>query len=243
VLDCLIGYGGEIEKKNIIVLIDAMRFQKLKDLSIPIIADGVAVADIIVINKIDQVAGEHLDTLKARIDSLRPGAPIVCMSAIEEISCDDLLAALPSPAASGQPSMPPAPAVPTAPNMPPPVTHAGKVRLTFASPVASQALSQELANLLAGISKALGQGDADMLGHVKAIVQTKGQGFLMLSAVSARQPVAIKGKLAASLSDATLTINAILYGHQKQALEEAVQTHLAAFAAQIKHCTMETCRV
>jgi G3E family GTPase len=240
VLDCMLGYGGEIENKKIVVLIDALRFGKLKDLSIPIIKDGIAIADIVIINKIDQVTASDLAMLKERIKSLRPDAVVVCISALNETDIKALMPEL------LQLSMPERPAViaesadANAP-MPHAVTHAGTFTLRFSQPVEANVLSDELSAALSRLSKLCCRGDSDMLGHIKAIVQARNEGYLLLSCVSGNAPVQIKGKLAPMISHADLTINAILYDLPKHAVDQAVSAELTAVAARFNDCTIEPC--
>jgi len=67
VLSALIGYGGEIDDKFVVNIIDAARFVAIKDFSIPLICDGISVADLILINKVDLVEQKQLKIIYENI--------------------------------------------------------------------------------------------------------------------------------------------------------------------------------
>lgn len=64
VISALQEYGGEIEKKTVINIVDATRYSNLETLDLPIIQDGLDTADIIVLNKEDLVSETELCELR-----------------------------------------------------------------------------------------------------------------------------------------------------------------------------------
>ena len=82
---CLCGYSGEIEKTVMIAVADAQRLPIIRDFSIPLVHDGIEIADLVVINKADLVSPEQLMELQRRLLEVNPVAEMLCISAQQEI--------------------------------------------------------------------------------------------------------------------------------------------------------------
>ena len=90
VIGALVGYGGEIDRKIMLSVVDASRFDKIQDMSIPLVTDGIEVADLVVINKCDLVSVDELVHIQSRIHEFRPDAQVIAVSAVTDDGLDDM---------------------------------------------------------------------------------------------------------------------------------------------------------
>jgi len=235
VLQSISGYGGEIEQKQVLALIDAVRFQEIHDFSIPLIADGINVADIVVVNKIDQVDDQDLAELKNRVSQIKHDAWVLPVSALNHTNMDRLLDAIlpmrhqPESQLTSQDDLEDVAVDKSL--LPKATVHAREIDLSFAEPVSSDHIQQNLSTFLSKLSESLKQQGCSLIGHLKAIVRANKSGYLLASTTSFDQPPHIKGKLARTISNAKLTVNAIVYDVENEMLEQLVGRHLQELVA------------
>lgn len=222
VLSSLDGYGGEIDRRVTIHVVDAVRYQRVTDLSIPLIRDGLQVADVILVTKPDLVTPAELETVTTRLRAARPDLspqPVVATdpAAVAEVT-DKLLELVPH-----QPVPDPPPVLAEGPT---PTVGTHQQELAFASPPSPEQLIQ----LLAAIQQQLGQAGCSLVGHLKAVLRSPGGGYLFASATALDGSPESKGRLPANCTSATLTINAIVYGVTAPILEQILASATAAWA-------------
>ena len=202
---CLCGYGGEIDKQTFLVVADAERLPAIQDFSIPLIRDGLEIADLVAINKSDLVSPEQLQELEQRVRAVNPEVELLCVSVKEGTQLDKLIETV-------QAHSPAKRAV-----VEPVATEAFPDATIFASSVTIDAPTaeapQQIKEMLESLSRELGAIDGVLIGHLKAILKTKPVGYRVFSVTAADGASTEKGRLPdGSLSQLTVTVNAIVYG-------------------------------
>jgi len=79
--------------KNILVLVlvDATRYQMLSDMLTPLLTDQIQAADIVAINKIDEIDGANIDLIARSVGQLNARARVEAISAEKRINLESLL--------------------------------------------------------------------------------------------------------------------------------------------------------
>lgn len=213
VTDGLIGYGGDIRRTLVVTLIDAVRFRALELFGLPLVETGIAAADLVVVNKIDEAEPAELERLETRIRDIRPGSRIVRIAVADGTNVpailnavEDLLAAAPA-----APPATPIPAVATI-DQPIPAVYARKFDLTFAPPVPADTVTCRIAARVTRLADDLQDAGGTLLGHIKAILRPAAGGYYLFNLTRFGTPPRQKGGLPPVLDHATLTVNAIVYG-------------------------------
>jgi len=207
---CLCGYGGEIEKQTHVVVADALRLPAIQDFSIPLIRDGLEIANLVAINKSDLVSGEQLQELERRVRDVNPEVDLLCVSATEGTRIDELIEKITArPAGIPEES---------------PVEHASNDlpdasvftdSLSVDSPALGAAV--QIAALLESLSRQLKKEDGILIGHLKVILKTQPTGYCVFSVTEENGTTAQKGRLPQEdIRQAVVTLNAIVYGAEDE---------------------------
>ena len=224
VLEALRGYGGEISSRCIVAIIDGKRFRALKDLGIPIITDGLEIADIVAINKIDLISDEELADLKARLLPFNPGGIYIPVSALDQTNVEELCGKIAEGLACcsvesethdmGDPALHEeahhhshAPS-----DAPQPVVHARERLLNFQTPQSHESVRAMVSGMLKDAAVELRKAGCSAIGHVKAIVRDQGDGYLLVSTTAFDEEPSSKGRVSSKVTEAKVTLNAIVYG-------------------------------
>ena len=224
-LSAVDGYGGDIERKIVITLFDAVRFFKITNFSMPIIADGIAAADVLVINKADLVDEEKLSSIKQNLLEVASKKPIIPVSALTGANIDSLMSFV-QENTSDRENVSVAPEPDCAAKKMNPVVYSEQLDLRFQVPVTSQYVIENLTKFISDIAKNIGAAESSLIGHIKAIVKAGKQGYLLISSTAADSEPQIKGKLANDISKMTLTFNIIVYGIEQEDLDNIVAIQL-----------------
>ena len=226
---CLCGYGGEIEKQTHIVVADAQRLPAIHDFSIPLIHDGLEIADLVVINKIDLVSEAQLDDLIERVRGVNPDVSTLCVSAKEGTRLSeltDLIANRPV----GLPVESPAEHA-TRDDLPDAVIFADSITVGSPTPDAAE----QIRDMLEGLSRRLGAEDGVLIGHLKAILKTKPLGYSVFSVTAENGSAAHKGRLPDEpFSHLTVTVNAIVYGMAEEPFSNVCKKSFQTLEAALK---------
>lgn len=227
-MQSLVGYSGEIDNKRIISIVDASRILRFNDMTMPLIADGISIADSIVINKTDLATEDELEKIRERINAVRPQAPMIEISALNSTNLDAVLdvslsddypdsnleaistEALADKAVVNNASV-----------------HALEMHLQFSENITFDQLKDDMTDLIYKIALKLKDAGCSMIGHLKAVLKTDKQGLFLISTTSFEQKPHAKGMLKTGLKEAKLTINAIVYDIDQKVLGELIQTELA----------------
>ena len=206
--DCLCGYSGEIEKTIMIAVVDAQRLPAIRDFSIPLIHDGIEIADLVAINKADLVSQEQLSELQMRLKEVNPAAEMLCISAKQGTNVERLIERTTFLVAQGEIGKPVI-EVSVENDLPKASIFAASVTVDSPNSGSIQMIEQFLHQL----SQQLKPSDGVLIGHLKAIVKTEPTGYAVFSVTSHGQPPVQKGRLSANpVEKLTLTVNAIVYG-------------------------------
>lgn len=205
---CLCGYSGEIEKTVMVAVADAQRLPIIRDFSIPLIHDGIEIADLVAINKADLVSPEQLRDLQQRLLEVNPSADLLCISARQGTNVDRLIEKITGLIAQGETEKPVV-ELSAENDLPKAAIFASSVTVESPSAGAIQLIEQFLSQL----SQQLKPADGILIGHLKAIVKTEPTGYAVFSVTNHGQPPVQKGRLpAVPVERFTLTVNAIVYG-------------------------------
>jgi G3E family GTPase len=82
---------SEVTLYQVVVLVDAVRFEMLMAMLTPLLTAQIEAADILAINKIDEVDQAVLESIAERIRELNPHAQILTISAEKAINLEPLL--------------------------------------------------------------------------------------------------------------------------------------------------------
>jgi G3E family GTPase len=206
--NCLCGYSGTIEKTVMIAVADAQRLPAIRDFSIPLIHDGIEIADLVAINKVDLVSPEQLSELRRRLKEVNPVAEMLCVSAQQGTNVDQLAGRIVALVAQNKTDKPFIEL--HAENDPPKAS-------IFAAAVTVESPNLDAIRLIEQFLHQMGKqwkpGDGVLIGHLKAIVKTEPTGYAVFSVTNHDQSPVQKGRLPAGLIEKlTLTVNAIVYG-------------------------------
>jgi len=222
ILDALIGYGGEIARRLVMVVVDATRASLLQSRELPIVTRGVKVAQLLLLNKADAAdeptllqAGRWLRTLNAE-------APILPVSAQTGDGMDEVVEqAL---------CLMSKPADPVAR-----LTHREHERtdtqmavfswlgrLALPAPITGKDLQDQMASLLQQMAVRAAEGQTALTGHIKAIFKEASVGgYWSVSTTSVGAVPQTRGRLPETVTSGEFTLNAIVYGVTTESLTEA----------------------
>ncbi len=218
VLDALVGYGGNIENRQMLVVLDATRAALLQSGTLPPVARGVHAADLLLVNKSDAVTPDVPASLTIWAHSIKPGLPVLTVSAHTGQGLETIAARLSPPsrdktvctkrakprAAAGHTHHEPADA---------PAAFSWHGKLAWPQPVPASKIQTQLSELLQQLARQVAKGETALPGHIKAIFQNRpAGGYLLLSTTSAAHLPQPRGSLPKMVQQGELTCNAILYG-------------------------------
>ncbi len=223
---CLLGYGGEIEKQTFVVVADAQRLPAIQDFSIPLIHDGLEIADLVVINKCDLVSAEQLNALEARVREVNATVDLLCISA-KEGELNELIEAVQLHCPGKQSEI-----ESLAPEEFPEATIFA-ASVTVEKPAADAA--SQIKEMLQSLSRELGAIDGILIGHLKAIMKTKPTGYRVFSVTAADEIPTEKGRLPTEpITELTLTMNAIVYGIDDEPFSKVCKKKFQCLEAAIR---------
>ena len=221
------GYGGEIDSKLMIVVADAERLPAIADFSMPLIHDGLEIADIVVLNKADVVAPAQLTELAARIHAINPTVEPLQLCAHRPADITRLVDCITARA----PQTPPrAESTPLTDELPEAAIFSKSIELDRPRADAPALIKASLQQL----SRALPPDDGILIGHIKAIVKSQPLGYAVFSVTAHDQPAVQKGALPRTVTQATLIINAIVYGADAAAFAARCDAHFQPLATQLQ---------
>ena len=208
--NCLCGYGGEIGKQTHVVVADALRLPVIQDFSIPLIHDGLEIADLVAINKSDLVSEEQLQALEGRVRDVNPEVEMLCVSATEGTRMDELIEKIVArPVGIPEES----PAEHASHDLPDASVFTDSISVDVPAPDAVV----QIAAMLESLSCHLKKEDGLLIGHLKVILKTQPTGYCVFSVTEENGTAAQKGRLPQeAIQQALVTLNAIIYGAEDE---------------------------
>ena len=219
VIHALQGYGGEIDRKTVVNIVDVSRFHKLEKLTFPLIRDGLETAELVVMNKIDLVAEGDLEKLESRLREFNDNVPMVPVSLLKDNSIDELVSQICSEPEIEQQTK--QEDFSKAESMPEPAVFAMEEKITLAGKTIKYLIDHWI-DILGDIAGKLMAEEA-VIGHIKVMFNGGKNGYCVISLTSAEHPPVVKGKLKETNEEIMLRINAITYNISMEKLTEFFQ--------------------
>jgi len=172
----------------------------------PLIHDGLEIADLVALNKSDLVSVQQLNDLEARVLEVNPTVDLLCVSATTGLQVDCLIEKI-KLRASMKPET--SPVEHAKRNLPEAAIFASSA--TIDAPVVQS--GQRVKEMLQSLCAQLKTEKGVLIGHLKAILKTQPTGYLVFSVTAEDEPVSEKGRLPQErITQLDLTVNAIVYG-------------------------------
>jgi len=206
------GYGGEIDRKTMVVVADAERLPAIRDFSIPLVHDGLEIADLVVLNKIDLVSERQLKALKERIEEINPDVTLLEVSSVKDIGIAALSEWIASAPLKSIQKV--AEDSDGAKKLPSASVFASSRMFSTSNPEGEQHLSAALEQL----SLEFPPEEEMLIGHIKAIVKTDPIGYSVFSITGHGKKATQKGRIPDTFTECKLTLNAIVYGVEEEIL-------------------------
>jgi G3E family GTPase len=87
-------YASIVDEIQVVVLVDGPRYDMLLEVMNPLVTAQIGAADIVVINKIDEMDEAGIDRIRRSIKDLNEKTRVVAISAEQRINLEDLMGAL-----------------------------------------------------------------------------------------------------------------------------------------------------
>jgi hypothetical protein len=100
--------------------------------------------------------------------------------------------------------------------------YAVKVDVHFHRPVGSADIQTRVEDLMSKIALGCLKAGADLIGHIKCIVETEGRGFFAVSVTTHDGKAMSKGHLEEGIDEMDIIVNVLLYGLSRKAIQEIV---------------------
>lgn len=101
--------------------------------------------------------------------------------------------------------------------------YAGRIHIVLRRPRGGAEISRSIEKLMSGIAVRCGEAGATLIGHIKSIAETEGGGYLACSATDSSGLVKCRGSLKDGTGDFSLVVNVLLYGLERERIEEIVE--------------------
>ena len=105
------------------------------------------------------------------------------------------------------------------------VAFSKELEISFRAPVSPSLMLDRMNNVLIALGRALKEEGCPLIGHIKVLIRSEAEEHLFLSLTSFDQIPASKGKMEKEVSKIRLTMNAVVYGFNKDRLGFLV-THM-----------------
>jgi len=100
--------------------------------------------------------------------------------------------------------------------------YAVRVDMHMHRPVSASDIRSRVEGLMTDITLACLQAGADLIGHIKCIVETDGRGFLAVSVTTHDGKAMSRGELEEGIDEMDIIINVLLYGLSRKVIQEIV---------------------
>ena len=107
-----------------------------------------------------------------------------------------------------------------------------KVALSFETRMRAAEIRKRLDAFLSDLTSFLRDNDCKLIGHIKGLLDAGDRGQFFFSITSFSDGVRYKGDITGEVLQATLSLNAIVYGIQQEPVESAIQELLKKLCAE-----------
>jgi hypothetical protein len=104
-----------------------------------------------------------------------------------------------------------------------PAVYARKMSTTFDAVIQDEELRFRVERFLTDLTRSLMNAGCELIGHIKGLIAAGVAGYLMFSVTSHDDPVSFKGELKTGITEASMTVNIIVYGLGPDAVETAFE--------------------
>jgi G3E family GTPase len=87
-------YASMVDEIQVLVIVDGPRYEMLLEVMNPLVTAQIGAADIVVINKIDEMDEAGIDCIRRSVNDLNEKTRVVAISAEQQINLEDLIGAL-----------------------------------------------------------------------------------------------------------------------------------------------------
>lgn len=87
-------YAPMVDEIQVLVLVDGPRYEMLLEVMNPLVTAQIGAADVVVINKIDEMDEAGIDHIRRSVTDLNEEIRVVAISAEQQINLEDLMGAL-----------------------------------------------------------------------------------------------------------------------------------------------------
>ncbi len=215
VRDAVSGLGKAVNSHKVAVLVDAVRCKKPRFMVLPFITQSIAIADIVALNKCDQISSEQTTKIIEQFKELNPSAPIIPMSVTNNLNIDLLFNLLQQDFNQHRPST-------QAPVKFGKEAACSLVKeISFEDKIAPELLVQIYRQLVKELATELKNLGCQEIGHIKVLCEDEGN-YLKLSLTDFDEPITIQGHLE-STKAIKLTVNIIVYGVTTEAVDQLLK--------------------
>ncbi len=221
-LSSLSGYPGNLESRTMVSIVDAERFEDILSLKIPLAIDGIKSADLIALNKIDLISPENLEKLRNQINRINPDSEVQNVSAYDEKLLEDLFKLIESKLFSIQIKEAEKRIELEKKGISPTVCSRSFEFLKDEICLSELETKKYFEDKVYRTAVLLEEAGADLIGNVKLIIKSDKDGYLLISTTSFSRYPEVSGKLPAGYSKVVFTINAMVYGIEKEPLNSII---------------------
>jgi G3E family GTPase len=87
-------YASMVDEIQVLILVDGPRYEMLLEVMTPLVTAQIGAADVVAINKIDEMDEAGIDSIRRSIKDLNEETRVVAISAEQRINLEDLMGAL-----------------------------------------------------------------------------------------------------------------------------------------------------
>lgn len=222
ILSTLSGYPGNIDSKTMVSIVDAERFEDIADLKSPLVIDGIKSADLIALNKIDLIPPEKVTTLANKIKTINPIPKVQAVSAYDDNLLEDLFESIESKLYNIQVKEQEARIVLEKKGVLPTVCSRSFEFSKDEISLSELETKKYFEDRVYIIAQQLKESGADLIGNIKLIIKSDSDGYLLISTTSFSRYPDVTGKFPAGYSNVKFTLNAMVYGIEKDHLDTII---------------------
>ena len=219
VLATLAGYPGYVESQIMVAVVDAERFEAIENLNIHLAADGIRLADLVALNKIDLISPEKREELEKAIKQINADSAVRCVSIHDEILQNDLFELIESRLFSVQDDEQKLRLAIEKKGLQPSVSSRSFGFTEDEISLSELETKKYFEDKVYRIALRLKEAGADLIGNLKLIIKSDEGGYLLISTTSFLRPPEITGSLPEGYSNISFTMNAMIYGIEKEELD------------------------
>lgn len=222
VLSALQGYGGEIDRKVVINIVDSFRYKDLESLELPMIRDGLEVADLIVLNKQDLISEEENRVLTESIRDIASSTGMLKACLHDKNDIRELTKEIFRKIFGDSKTETFVDVKLQTKDMPKPAIYSDEKTISLNPEQTVDSFVGSLCDSLVKAGKLL-KNEGATVGHLKIMLNAGKNGYIVLSLTSSELYPEIKGTLKPNTKELRYRINIIVYNVEPKKLSDIVE--------------------